>query len=75
MPEIIIDACGHLCPVPTLKLRRVWATAAPGTVLTLIADDPMARIDAPHFAADVGMTVLAITLSGKTATIRLQKPA
>jgi len=27
----------------------------------LIADDPMARIDVPHFAASIGATVVAIT--------------
>ncbi len=45
----IIDARGHRCPVPTLKLRRRMETMTPGQTLTLRADDPMAQIDVPHF--------------------------
>lgn len=54
----MIDARGHRCPTPTLKLRRAAADAPPGTHLTLICDDAMARIDVPHFAAEIGATVL-----------------
>lgn len=53
-PEIVIDARGHRCPVPTLRLRRALEAAAPGARLCLIADDPLARIDVPHFLAEAG---------------------
>jgi tRNA 2-thiouridine synthesizing protein A len=59
--EIIVDARGHRCPVPTLKLRRAMAAAPAGARLTLIADDPMAKIDVPHFAAEVGALLVQIT--------------
>ena len=59
-PEILIDARGHRCPVPTLRLRRALEDAAPGARLRLLADDPMARIDVPHFAASVGAQLLAV---------------
>jgi tRNA 2-thiouridine synthesizing protein A len=52
--EILVDARGHRCPVPTLKLRRALAAAPPGARLRLLADDPLARIDVPHFLAEVG---------------------
>ena len=45
----VIDARGHRCPVPTLKLRRRLEGAAPGDSVLLRADDPMAQIDVPHF--------------------------
>jgi tRNA 2-thiouridine synthesizing protein A len=45
----IIDARGHRCPVPTLKLRRYLADQTAGTTVVLLADDPMAQIDVPHF--------------------------
>jgi tRNA 2-thiouridine synthesizing protein A len=57
--EILVDARGHRCPVPTLRLRRALAEAPPGARVRLLADDPMARIDVPHFAAEVGATVLS----------------
>jgi len=53
-PEILVDARGHRCPVPTLKLRRALAAAAVGARVRLLADDPLARIDVPHFLNEIG---------------------
>ncbi len=58
-PEILVDARGHRCPVPTLRLRRALEAAPPGARIRLLADDPLARIDVPHFAAAVGAVVVA----------------
>ena len=57
--EILVDARGHRCPVPTLRLRRTLADAPAGARVRLLADDPMARIDVPHFAAEVGIEILS----------------
>ncbi|MGH7024199.1 MAG: sulfurtransferase TusA family protein [Caulobacteraceae bacterium] len=73
--DIVIDARGHRCPVPTLRLRRAAEEAPPGAVLRLIADDPLARIDAPHFAGEAGLEVLAIGEEGGVVTVRVRKPA
>lgn len=56
--EILVDARGHHCPVPTLRLRRALEAASPGARVRLLADDPMARIDVPHFAAQAGARLL-----------------
>jgi tRNA 2-thiouridine synthesizing protein A len=53
-PEILVDARGHRCPVPTLKLRRALEAAAVGARVRLLADDPLARIDVPHFLNEIG---------------------
>ena len=58
--EILMDARGHRCPVPTLRLRRALEDAPAGGLVRLLADDPLARIDVPHFAASAGATVLEI---------------
>jgi tRNA 2-thiouridine synthesizing protein A len=58
--EILMDARGHRCPVPTLRLRRALEAAPAGGLVRLLADDPLARIDVPHFAASAGATVLEI---------------
>ncbi len=55
--EILVDARGHRCPVPTLRLRRALEAAPAGARVRLLADDPMARIDVPHFAAEGGFVV------------------
>jgi tRNA 2-thiouridine synthesizing protein A len=55
---ILVDARGHRCPTPTLKLRRALEHAPPGARVRLLADDPLARIDVPHFAAQIGGRIL-----------------
>jgi len=72
--EILIDARGHRCPVPTLRLRRAAETASPGQLIRVAADDPMARIDIPHFAAQAGLTVLETAIAGEVFSILLQRP-
>ncbi|WP_292230150.1 sulfurtransferase TusA family protein [Brevundimonas sp.] len=44
---IIVDARGHRCPTPSLKLQKAMTNAAPGARFLLLATDPMARIDVP----------------------------
>jgi tRNA 2-thiouridine synthesizing protein A len=56
--EILIDARGHRCPVPTLRLRKALEAAPAGGRVRLLADDPMARIDVPHFAGEIGAEIL-----------------
>jgi tRNA 2-thiouridine synthesizing protein A len=58
---VLVDARGHRCPVPTLRLRRALEAAQAGGEVRLIADDPLARIDVPHFAVSVGATLVSIT--------------
>lgn len=49
-----LDATGLLCPLPVLKARKRLAGMASGAVLRLIATDPAAVIDVPHFCAEAG---------------------
>ncbi len=74
MDEILVDARGHRCPVPTLRLRRACDSAPAGAILRLLADDPMARIDAPHFAVQAGLEVLEVTAKDGLITVTLRKP-
>ncbi|MBX3476568.1 MAG: sulfurtransferase TusA family protein [Brevundimonas sp.] len=72
---MIVDARGHRCPVPTLRLRKAMATAGPDRRLTLLATDPMARIDAPHLAAQMGWAVVSIEEADGVLTIIVETPA
>lgn len=49
-----LDARGLLCPLPVLKARKRLAPLSPGDVLEVLADDPAAVIDIPHFCAEQG---------------------
>lgn len=57
-PPLLIDARGHRCPVPTLRLRKALSEH-PGMTVVLLADDPMAQIDVPHFCNQNGWQLLA----------------
>jgi tRNA 2-thiouridine synthesizing protein A len=72
--EILVEARGHRCPTPTLRLRRAVERAPAGAVLKLIADDPLVRIDAPHFAGEAGLEVLGVIEAGGVLTVRVRKP-
>jgi tRNA 2-thiouridine synthesizing protein A len=56
--DIVVDARGHRCPVPTLRLRRALERALPGQTVRLLADDPLARIDVPHFVRTEGFRLI-----------------
>jgi tRNA 2-thiouridine synthesizing protein A len=49
-----LDTCGLLCPLPVLKARKRLGGMAPGALLRVVADDPAARVDFPHFCAEQG---------------------
>ncbi len=57
--DVEIDARGLLCPLPVLRARKRLNGLAPGAVLRLLADDPAAVIDIPHFCAQSGHELLA----------------
>lgn len=65
-----LDARGLLCPLPVLKARKRLLALAPGQLLRLIADDPAAVIDVPHFCAEQGHVLLAEEPLGDTAAPR-----
>jgi tRNA 2-thiouridine synthesizing protein A len=74
MTEILVDARGHRCPVPTLRLRRALEAAPAGALVRLLADDPLARIDVPHFAAEIGATIIERSEDAGALSFVLQKP-
>ena len=57
---ICVDARGHHCPVPTLRLRRALEQAPAEALVRLLADDPLARIDVPHFVQGAGHSLIEV---------------
>jgi len=54
-----LDAKGLLCPLPVLKARKRLQALASGQVLRVLADDPAAIVDVPHFCAEAGHTLIS----------------
>jgi len=55
-----VDAAGLLCPLPVLRARKHLLAMTPGQVLRLVATDPAAVVDVPHFCAEAGHTLLGV---------------
>ena len=71
---IVVDARGHRCPVPSLRLRKA-AEGRAGTRLVLLATDPMARIDVPWLRAELGGRVMSVEETDGVLTITVETRA
>lgn len=71
----ILDACGLLCPLPVLKLRKRLKSLTIGDVIALRADDPAAVIDVPHFCMESGHELLSTEDDGNIRTYLVRKTA
>jgi len=72
---IVVDARGHRCPVPSLRLRKAMEGLPPGSSLTLLATDAMARIDVPYLMRELGGRVLSTTEADGVLTFIVETPA
>lgn len=50
----VIDARDLLCPLPVLRLRKALLDIPVGARLILLATDPMAVVDVPHYCREAG---------------------
>jgi tRNA 2-thiouridine synthesizing protein A len=60
-PIVEIDARGLICPLPVLRLRKALLGLSPGQVVRMVATDPVAVIDVPHFCAEAGHELISAT--------------
>ena len=76
MSDVIeVDARGHRCPVPTLRLRRALEQASPGQTVRLLADDPLAAIDVPHFVRAEGLVLKSSAAEGAVGVFEVARIA
>ncbi|MDP5216475.1 sulfurtransferase TusA family protein [Ruegeria sp. 2205SS24-7] len=54
-----LDALGLLCPLPVLKARKRLKSLPAGATLRILADDPAAVVDVPHFCAEAGHALIS----------------
>lgn len=71
--DVLLDVSGHRCPLPALKARRKLAELQAGSILHLIATDPMAKIDIPHFCTEQGHELVADWAEGDTIHFRIRR--
>lgn len=68
-----IDARGLLCPLPVLKLRKRLKPVVQGAFIELLADDPAAIVDVPHFCAESGHELVSVTEAADHQIYRVRK--
>ena len=68
-----LDARGLLCPLPVLKARKRLKAIAFGETLTMVADDPAAVIDVPHFCMEAGHELVSSDADGNDQTYVIRK--
>ncbi|NBD29623.1 MAG: preprotein translocase subunit TatB [Alphaproteobacteria bacterium] len=56
--DATLDARGLKCPLPVLRAGKLLRDMAPGARLQVLADDPVAVIDIPHFCREAGHDLL-----------------
>jgi tRNA 2-thiouridine synthesizing protein A len=69
-----LDLKGLKCPLPALFARRALERLAPGAVIEVVTDDPMAPIDVPHMCRQEGYEVDAVIKEETCARMRLRRP-
>ncbi len=68
-----LDAVGLLCPLPILKARKRLQALQSGQVLRLIADDPAAVIDVPHFCHEQGHELVSTNTDTREHVYMIRK--
>ncbi len=68
-----LDCTGLLCPLPVLKARKALLAMPEGAVLAVVATDPMAAIDLPHFCATAGHAFLGEEDAGAARTYLIRR--
>ena len=72
---VIVDVRGLKCPLPVLKAARRMQPHPPGTRFLVLATDPMAAIDVPHFCGEHGHLLVRQETAGAELRFEIEKAA
>lgn len=70
--EIVLDTSGTECPIPVLKARKLCQKATKGTIIKIIATDPLAEADFRHFCEQSRYTIINIKKIDATIHIKFR---
>ena len=71
--DVELDVRGLLCPLPVLRARKRLSAMKPGEILKMVASDPAAAIDVPHYCSESGHTLLATERQGDLLIFIIRK--
>jgi tRNA 2-thiouridine synthesizing protein A len=70
---VVIDVRGLKCPLPVLKTARRMQDHPPGTRFVVLATDPLAAVDVPHFCNENGHRLVAKEEQGGELRFEIEK--
>ncbi len=68
-----IDVRGLHCPLPVLKARKRLKSMKEKHILKVIATDPAAVIDFPHYCSEAGHELISTTQEGDELIFIIRK--
>lgn len=68
-----LDVTGLLCPLPVLKAGKRLQALPSGSVLKVVATDPMSAIDMPHFCMEQGHVLLSHENTSRQQIFRIRR--
>ena len=66
---IELDTSGTECPIPVLKARKLAQNVSHGTLIKIIATDPLAEADFEHYCKQSGYDYLGCSKKDKKLII------
>ena len=70
--EIELDTSGTECPIPVLKARKLIQKISKGTIIKVIATDPLAEADFRHYCEQSKYQFIDIKKDRKILYIRFK---
>ena len=70
---VTIDVRGLKCPLPVLKTARRMAPHPAATRFLVLATDPLAAVDIPHFCSENGHALLSRSRDGDLLQFEIEK--
>ena len=67
-----IDLRKLKCPLPALLARKALGRTAPGALIVVLADDPLAVVDIPHMCHGEGHAVEEVSTAGTHHIFRIR---
>ncbi len=71
--RVEIDVRGFQCPLPVLKVAKRMASLPVGARVVILATDPMAAVDVPHFCNENGHILLHQEQDGGVCRFEVEK--
>jgi tRNA 2-thiouridine synthesizing protein A len=63
--DVVIDVCGHCCPVPLIQLAKAAAGLVSGQTITITGDDPIFAVAVRDFCEMKGHAIIEEKLDGR----------